>query len=119
MGKSKNRTKSVMLRFSDDEYLALKEKCGHAVFAKWCRDVLLGAEVKTVVKLKAKPVDMALLRELNRISANVNQIAKVLNTSKKLNQELKTSDVLKLMLTFQNINDFVNEVINANQATEE
>lgn len=119
MEEKKNRTKAVVLRFSDDEYKILREKCGHAVFAKWCRSVLLGAEVTKVIKPKAKPADSELLKELNKISVNVNQIAKVLNTSEMLNQQLKTSQVLKLLLTFENINVFINEVMNDTEAIEE
>lgn len=112
MDQSKNRIKTVLLRFSESEYQQLRATAGDVIFAKWCREILLGSEVTPSKAIqKAKPVDPELLKELNRISTNVNQIAKVLNTAKMLEQQLKQSDVLKLLLTFENINEFIRRAV--------
>lgn len=114
------RTKILKIRLSDDEFSSIKEKTSGAVLARYCREVLLGHEV-TVKKSRAepRPADPTLLRELNRIAVNVNQITKVLNTSEKLNIPLRESDIMKLMFTFEQISEFIEVVSNDYKTAEE
>lgn len=106
------RQKAVLLRFSADEYEELKAKAGNNVFAKWCRAELLNAPLPYKPNIVVKAVDPELLRELNRISVNINQIAKFVNAAEKKGVGLSQNDVVRLLLTFENINAFISEVQN-------
>lgn len=117
--KKNPRVKSVLLRFSEAEYQRLKEKSGSAVFAKWCRNVLLEKEIEVFTKTNYKPVDPDLMRELSRISSNINQIAKAINTGRIGKRELKNSEILGMQLSLLGINEFIDEVRNAHQAVKE
>lgn len=105
MSKSSNRTETVLLRFSVEELEAVKAKCGNAVFAKWCRNVLLGVQIEPVQPTKHKSVDPVLLREIQIMSNNLNQIAKKLNTWDKLNKPVYEYDVASMLISLQNIAD--------------
>ncbi len=105
MSKSSNRTETVLLRFSVEELEAVKAKCGNAVFAKWCRNVLLGVQIEPVQPTKHKSVDPVLLREIQIMSNNLNQIAKKLNTWDKLNKPVYEYDVASMLISLHNIAD--------------
>lgn len=113
------RNIEIKIRLHESEYQRLKEKSGDAVFAKWCRNVLLEKEVEVFAKSNYKPVDPDLMRELSRISSNINQIAKAINTGRIGKRELKTSEILGMQLSLLRITEFIDEVRNAHQAVKE
>lgn len=90
---------------SKSEYELLQQKSGSAVFAKWCRNVLLGVQIEPVQPTKHKSVDPVLLREIQRMSNNLNQIAKKLHTWDKLNKPVYEYQVASMLLSLQNIAD--------------
>lgn len=113
------RSIEIKIRLHESEYQRLKEKSGNAVFAKWCRNVLLEKEIEVFTKTNYKPVDPDLMRELSRISSNINQIAKAINTGQIGKRELKNSEILGMQLSLLRISEFIDEVRNAHQAVKE
>ncbi len=113
------RNIEIKIRLHESEYQRLKEKSGNAVFAKWCRNILLEKEIEVFTKTNYKPVDPDLMRELSRISSNINQIAKAINTGRIGKRELKNSEILGMQLSLLRISEFIDEVRNAHQAVKE
>lgn len=99
------RTIEIKIRMNKSEYELLQQKSGNAVFAKWCRNVLLGVQIEPVQPTKHKSVDPVLLREIQIMSNNLNQIAKKLNTWDKLNKPVYEYDVASMLISLQNIAD--------------
>jgi len=72
----KKRTKRIEVAVTDDEYQQLLVRKTKPRLAEWLRELALDQEpIRTI-----KPVDPNLLYQLNKISTNLNQIAKHCNT---------------------------------------
>ena len=78
------RTVAVSLRFSPEEVKVIDQRADATGLrrAAFCRHVLLGTRIRTLV-------DMAVLRALGRIGNNLNQLAYHANATGRL-QELHT-----------------------------
>ena len=68
------RNKSIKIRLTDEEHQQLIELKTCAELATWMRNYCLNAEKEQTIK-----TDPNLLRELNKIGVNLNQIAKGIN----------------------------------------
>ena len=85
-----SREKSIKIRLFNHEYEKLQELKQGDELARWIRNTCLNAENKQT------KTDPQLLKELNRIGVNMNQIARVVNQNShnpieqaKINQSLK------------------------------
>lgn len=80
------REKRVNLRFDESEYDHLVSLADGRRVATYCRDVLLAKKVrKKSAKNKYQGLPVELLRELNGIGNNLNQIARLAHQAKKAN----------------------------------
>ena len=94
-----SRGKSIKIRLFNHEYEKLQElKQGE--LATWVRNTCLNAENK---QAKADP---AILKELNRIGVNMNQIARVVNQS-----SYNPIEQIRINQSLRDIYDQLNEVI--------
>lgn len=94
-----SREKSIKIRLFNHEYEKLQElKQGE--LATWVRNTCLNAENK---QAKADP---AILKELNRIGVNMNQIARVVNQS-----SYNPIEQIRINQSLRDIYDQLNEVI--------
>lgn len=109
------RNKSVLLRFSADEYEALKERAGNNIFAKWCRAELLKAPLPYKPIAKLNVVDPALLVALHRIGVNINQIAKSLNNRQLLDSSISRFEFLDFLTILERVEAEIRELKNVNQ----
>lgn len=77
----------INLRLNDEDYQKLKEKAGALPLARYCREQALDQKMKRKAPAKNRYTDLdpALLRELNRIGVNLNQIARLGNYARKKN----------------------------------
>lgn len=97
-----NRTKYIAMRVTDDEYQQLLERKTKPRLAEWIREVALEQKTKRAVK----PADPNLLFLLNRIGANINQIAKQCNTLK------GSIDLVNVAIRLKEVEDKLDEIIN-------
>ena len=99
--KEAKRIKSIKIRVTDDELLALRERCGNASLAPWLRDLGLG-----VRKPRRVPsVDPALLRQLAGAGNLLNQIARKLNRG-----EWGAGDRIEIQAALRHIEQRLSEV---------
>ncbi|WP_343778716.1 MobC family plasmid mobilization relaxosome protein, partial [Psychrobacter aestuarii] len=75
------RTKEIAIRVTEDELAKLKQRQQGTTMAGWMRDLGLGVT-------PMKPADPELVRALGRIGSNLNQIAKHVNTDKKIDENV-------------------------------
>lgn len=80
MEKKIKRTKRIEIAVTDEELTALHKRKTKPRLAEWMREIALGEEVNR--KQQIKPINPALLYELNRIGVNLNQIARHCNAKK-------------------------------------
>ena len=77
--KTEKRERTIKIRLTNDEHLAIVERSDRARLAEWIRELALGQRKRRPVP-KADP---ALLRQLAAIGSNVNQIARHCNNRQK------------------------------------
>lgn len=79
----------INLRLSETEYTKVKEKAGSQPLARWCREIALSEQGvrkrKAAVKTRYTAVDPALLKEINAIGNNLNQVARLGNAAQRRN----------------------------------
>jgi len=75
------RTKSIKVRFSEEELLQAKANCPRAEFARWLRELSLepGSVNDVTQPVKNSEIDLQFLRQISGIGNNINQIAKSVN----------------------------------------
>lgn len=83
MTESSKRTKSIKIRLSEEEHEKLLKNKECAELATWMRSICLNHGSTDPVKPKTSP---ELLKELNRIGVNLNQIAKAMNKYELIDQ---------------------------------
>lgn len=72
------RSKSIKLRFSEDELKRVDEKLPHGIVrAVWLRELALNKEVQPQIPMPK--CDPELIRSINGIGNNLNQIARKVN----------------------------------------
>ena len=96
------RTKEIKIRVTEDEYQALLNRKTKVRLAEWLRDLALDQKPQKTIK----PVDPQLLFLLNKISTNINQIAKQCNIQK------SNIDLISVALSLKQIEDQLKEIIN-------
>jgi len=89
------RNKTIRFRVNHSEYESINKRADGSV-SDWLRTMALNKKPKR----KAKPIDPQLIYELNKIGANINQIARHLNQIADNN-----ADKAKLLLAFIAIED--------------
>ena len=96
------RTKEIKIIVNEDEYQALLNRKTKVRLAEWLRDLALDQKPQKTIK----PVDPQLLFLLNKISTNINQIAKQCNIQK------SNIDLISVALSLKQIEDQLKEIIN-------
>jgi hypothetical protein len=96
------RTKEIKIRLTEDEYKALQARKTKPRLAEWIREIALAQKPKRTVK----PVDPQLLYLLNKISTNINQIAKQCNIQK------SSIDLISVALSLSQIEKHLKEIVN-------
>lgn len=117
---NKNKRKiEIKIRLNESEYKILREKSGDIVFAKWCRLTLLEKPITEIQKNNVKTIYLnpELLRSINGIAVNVNQIAKQINTSEAIGKNLKRSEILQAILNLLSIESTLKEILNDIKST--
>ena len=92
--KSSRRTRKIEFRVSDQEHERITKRVVHGLtLSAFVRILALG---KPLPKRVGKPrsADPALVRELSRIGANMNQIARTLNTANLTGSPLNSLRIL-------------------------
>ena len=92
------RNKSIKIRVSESEFSELndqKQKAGFSMLAEYMRSVSLGAQLSG--KKEYPKIDPALQRQLSGIGNNINQIARLVNTT------LKASDAMQIITYLSSI----------------
>lgn len=99
----------VNLRLDDDELERLKKLAGNVPMARYCHERILQEKPKSkpepVTQYKATSPE--LLRELNAIGRNLNQIARLGNTARRQN----SLELLHLVAALELIHKDLNELI--------
>lgn len=96
------RTKEIKIRLTEDEYQALQARKTKPRLAEWLREMALDQKPKRTVK----PVDPKLLYQLNKISTNINQIAKQCNIQK------GNIDLISVAVSLNQIEKQLSELVN-------
>lgn len=83
--KKPRREKAIKIRMTDEEHQKLLQLMQGNELATWIRETCLSLEngqkqAKKAVQQEIKPIDPNILRELNKIGVNLNQIAKAINS---------------------------------------
>ena len=89
------RNKTIRFRVNDSEYDSIAERANGSV-PDWLRSLALEQKPKR----KPKPINPELIYELNKIGANINQIAKHLNIIAD-----SDADKIKLLMAFVGVED--------------
>ena len=80
----RKRTSAILVRLSETEHTHLKRQAGHAglKMEPFIRKLIMGADIQP------RPPDniVQLIREINFIGNNINQIAKKVNTENNVSQ---------------------------------
>lgn len=86
------RNRYIQIRLSDDELEEITKRAGQLDKSTWLRQLALGQPIAEQPKPKPKKVihtaDPELIREVNRIGNNINQIAKHLNEGNQLSNAI-------------------------------
>lgn len=96
------RTKYIAVRLTDDEYLQLKERKTKPRLAEWLREIALSQKSPREIKR----VDPNFLYQLNKISTNINQIAKQCNAHK------GNIDLIAVAISLNQIEKHLSELVN-------
>ncbi|MBF7686507.1 plasmid mobilization relaxosome protein MobC [Acinetobacter sp. B10A] len=83
--KKPRREKAIKIRMTEQEHQTLLQLMQGNELATWIRETCLSLEdeqkqAKKVAQQEIKPIDPTILRELNKIGVNMNQIAKAINS---------------------------------------
>ena len=92
------RTKAIKIRLTDEEHERLKELQQGNELATWMRTTCLN--IGAAQQAKADP---QILRELNKIGVNMNQIARAVNSHR--------ADYIAIQQALSQISDQFNEII--------
>ena len=95
---SEKRTKAIKIRLTDEEHERLKELKQGNELATWMRTTCLN--IGAAQQAKADP---QILRELNKIGVNMNQIARAVNNHR--------ADYSAIQQALSQINDQLDEII--------
>jgi len=87
------RTKWLKIRVSDDEVLDIKKRAGRQGMSSYARGLILDQpiappEPKPKTKKIVHSADPELVREINRIGININQITRHLNEGQPLSNAI-------------------------------
>lgn len=93
------RTKAIKIRLTDEEHERLKELQQGNELATWMRTTCLN--IGAAQQAKADP---QILRELNKIGVNMNQIARAINSH-------KLTDRIAITQALSQISDQLDEVL--------
>lgn len=85
------RTKQVIIRVTNQEYLQLLTNCNRPRLATWIRETCLNKATNTK---PARHIDKNLLASLGRLNGNMNQIAKYINSQNKIQKQI---DIIKVL----------------------
>lgn len=96
------RTKEIKIRLSESEFLTLQKLKTKSRLAEWLRDVALNQKPSREIKR----VDPNLLYQLNKISSNINQIAKQCNAHK------GSIDLIAVAISLNQIEKHLSELVN-------
>ena len=95
---SEKRTKAIKIRLTDEEHERLKELKQGNELATWMRTTCLNIGAAQQAK-----TDPQILRELNKIGVNMNQIARAVNSHR--------ADYSAIQQALSQINDQLDEII--------
>ena len=95
---SEKRTKAIKIRLTDEEHERLKELQQGNELATWMRTTCLN--IGAAQQAKADP---QILRELNKIGVNMNQIARAVNSHR--------ADYIAIQQALSQISDQLDEII--------
>lgn len=105
------RNRYIQIRLSDDEYHAINKRVGELDKSTWLRQLALGQPIAEQPKRQPKKVihtaDPELIRAVNRIGININQIAKQLNAG----TELSNAILIALLNLQTSLDETVQRVI--------
>lgn len=106
------RSRNFQIRLNEAEWEAVRKRATTKPIAKWARAVLLNQPIEQAISREVTHrYSPELLRELRRISNGVNQIARVLNTAAKFNEDFSEQERLNMLLSLSNIDSFLREVL--------
>ena len=92
------RTKAIKIRLTDEEHERLKELQQGNELATWMRTTCL-----TIGEAQQAKADPQILRELNKIGVNMNQIARAVNSHQ--------ADYIAIQQALSQISDQLDEII--------
>ena len=95
---SEKRTKAIKIRLTDEEHERLKELQQGNELATWMRTTCLNIGAAQQAK-----TDPQILRELNKIGVNMNQIARAVNSHR--------ADYIAIQQALSQISDQLDEII--------
>ena len=95
---SEKRTKAIKIRLTDEEHERLKELKQGNELATWMRTTCLNIGAAQQAK-----TDPQILRELNKIGVNMNQIARAVNSHR--------ADYIAIQQALSQISDQLDEII--------
>jgi hypothetical protein len=107
--KKPRREKAIKIRMTDEEHQKLLQLMQGNELATWIRETCLSLEneqkqAKKAVQQEIKPIDPNILRELNKIGVNMNQIAKAINSHNLI-------DRIAITQSLSTISEQLNEVL--------
>lgn len=96
------RNRYIQIRLSDDEYNQINQRTGELEKSTWLRQLALGQPMAEQPKPQPKKIihtaDPDLVRAVNRIGININQIAKQVNAGTEVNNAVLVA-LLNLQIT--------------------
>ena len=95
---SEKRTKAIKIRLTDEEHERLKELQQGNELATWMSTTCL-----TIGEVQQAKADPQILRELNKIGVNMNQIARAVNSHR--------ADYIAIQQALSQISDQLDEII--------
>ncbi|MBF7684162.1 plasmid mobilization relaxosome protein MobC [Acinetobacter sp. B5B] len=107
--KKPRREKAIKIRMTEQEHQTLLQLMQGNELATWIRETCLSLEneqkqAKKAVQQEIKPIDPTILRELNKIGVNMNQIAKAINSHNLI-------DRIAITQSLSTISEQLNEVL--------
>ena len=110
-GRKEKRSKEIKLRFTDSEYESLLDRLPETEqVAVWLRELALNQEKQKRRKRKQPiKVDPDLIYHLGKIGNNLNQVARAVNTAKKVGLPIQTVEVLAALKSIEQYMAIVEE----------
>lgn len=102
MTKKRTRNKQILLRFSEEEFQIFKEKKEKTKLRNYTDFVLRAVYKLPVFVVDVKPI-LEVSQEINYIGNNINQIAKIANTTGNIYE----NDIKDLQLQLEKISNIV------------